>query len=113
MGMATLTPTIVHINANLQWKCIRTKEGNYIGVCDPLRITLQADTFAELTEEINISLDALLKDLLSEGELEKFLRDQGWSAVGPIPVRPANIRFDVPFSIEAAGTNGKQTILHK
>lgn len=109
--MPTLAPTVVHINANLLWRFCRSREGSYIGVCDPLKITLQADTFAELTEEINISLDALLRDVLGDGELEKFLRDQGWSVIGPFPHRPDDVKFDVPFSIEAAGNNGQQAIL--
>lgn len=110
--MSTQTLVTVLINAKLQWQYFRSKNGNYIGVCDPLKITLQADTFSDLTEEINITLNALMKDLLSEGELDRFLRDRGWTAVG-LPTGPMNVRFDVPFSIEAMKANGQQAVVHQ
>lgn len=95
---------IVQIQANLNWRYTRARGGNgaYIAVCDPLRLTLQADTFSDLTEDINVSIDALLKDLLTENELEPFLREHGWTAISPIPAGPAGVRFDVPFELVRA-----------
>ena len=109
--MPTLTPTIVHIDGKLQWRWFRAQSGNYIGGCDPLKITLQADTFSELMEEIGITLDALLKDLLADNDLDRFLREQGWSTTGPGPNRPSDVRFDVPFAIDEMGTHGQQAIV--
>jgi hypothetical protein len=105
--------TIIQINANVPWQYSRAKGGNYVAVCDPLKLTLQAPTFSELMEDIAVSLDALMKDLLSENELDKFLRERGWSAVGQVPTRPRNIRFDVPFAVTAMRAHGQQNSVHQ
>ncbi len=90
---------IVQIEARVEWKCFRTKSGNWIGVCDPLKLSLQSETWASLLEDISQSLDAILKDLLHTGDFERFLQDHGWRNINAIPaVRPSRLRFDVPFS---------------
>ena len=94
------TPSLIRIDirASLPWMCVSTKDGNWVGVCDPLRLTVQSATWVELMEDIAHTLDAMLQDLLSSNELEKFLHDHGWTSVGPIPAHPdSDIRFDVPF----------------
>jgi hypothetical protein len=104
--------TVVHIiNANLTWKYTRARGGNYVAVCDALKLTLQAKTFSELMEDINFTLDALLKDLLSSNELDSFLRERGWSAAGNIPQR--NVRFDVPFAVMAMRAHDQQRDVHQ
>ena len=103
--------TVVQINANLPWKCGRTRDGAYLGICDPLKITLVADSIPELQEEIGITLDALLRDVMHDGELDRFLREQGWTAVGAIP--NGQVRFNVPFYIEPLEKNGQQAAILK
>ncbi len=99
MGIRMATPTqiFVRINANLPWKYTIGKGGNYVAVCDPLKLTLQAKTWFDLMEDTSDVLNAIFHDLLSSNELDRFLRDHGWTAVGHIPERPENVRFDVPF----------------
>jgi predicted RNase H-like HicB family nuclease len=104
--------TVVRIQANLQWRCFTGQGGHWIGVCEPLKLTVQGDTWAELMEDIGNTLDAMLKDLLQSNELEKFLRDHNWSLIGPIPVRPKAVRFDVPFIPAMMGAHGSQANLH-
>lgn len=90
--------------------------GNYVALCDPLSITLQAPSYAELMCDIADTLDALLKDLMESHEFDQFLRDHGWSLVAPIPARPKDMRFDVPFSVmpmAMAGANGSQRGLYQ
>jgi len=88
----------IDIKANLPWGCFRTKCGNWVGVCEPLNLTVQSETWAELMEDIGDTLDALLQDMLSTNELDKFLRDHGWEAVGQIPAESDGaVRFDIPF----------------
>jgi hypothetical protein len=91
---------IVRIDASLLWKAARTQNGNWVAACDPLKLTLQSETWADLMEDIALSLDAILKEMLKTNELPRFLREHGWTAVGTIPSRPQAIRsvhFDVPF----------------
>jgi len=92
-------PKLIQVEANLQWKCVRTPSGNYIAVCKPLKLTVQSDTWANLMEDIAHTLDMILKDLLAENELPRFLTEHGWTLVGPTPSRAEreNVRFDVPF----------------
>lgn len=88
---------LLRIDANLPWQCRQAKGGNWVAACDPLMLTLQAETWAELMEDIALTLDAMFRDLLSTNELERFLRDHGWSVSGTIPNRQEEVRFDVPF----------------
>lgn len=117
-GSANLTfspVALVRIEGNVPWMWRKGNGGNYVAVCEPLRITLQARSYSELMEDISNSLDALLKELMESHDFERFMRDQGWTLVAPIPSRPGDVRFDVPFSIMpiTAGTNGSQRSLHQ
>jgi hypothetical protein len=87
----------IRINGQVSWRCFLASGGHWIGVCDPLKLTLQSDTWQELMEDMAISLDALLKELFSSNEFDRFLRDHGWTVTGSVPVRMENVRFDLPF----------------
>ena len=91
------TTTIVRIEGMVECKTHRARGGNWIAICDPLKITLQADSWANLMEDIALTLDAILKDLLGNNELPKFMKDHGWKLLGSIPKRRENMRFDLPF----------------
>ena len=93
--------TIIQVErhqAQLPWAVIRAKGGSWVAVCDPLGLTVQSQTWADLMEDIAHTLNALFSDLLEEGELDRFLRDLGFRVVGPIPSKPDDTWFDVPFS---------------
>jgi len=90
----------VHIKGKLMWKWGRTKNGNYIAVCDPIGQTVQASKFGELLETINEALDSTFRELLSSGDFEEFLRDRGWSSDLSTPRNRRNVRFDMPFELK-------------
>ncbi len=107
-GVATMR--VVRINAQLQWTIRQGSGGAWVGICDPLKLTVQSDTWAELMEDIGLTLDAVLKDLLVSNELPRFLRDRGWQLMGSMPTHLGEVRFfDVPFYPVMAGVNGPQT----
>ena len=81
----------------LPWAVIRAKGGNWVAVCDAFGLTIQAETWAKLMEDIAHTLNALFSDLLEGGELDRFLRDRGFGVVGSIPSKPDDTWFDVPF----------------
>ena len=87
----------VRVDANVRWQILRGQGSNWVGVCEPLKLTVQGETWAELMEDIALTLNALLNDLLASDELDRFLRDRGWTLMGPLPARPDGVRFDVPF----------------
>jgi len=94
----------------LQWRFTIGKGGNYVAVCDPLKLTLQAATWAELMEDTSDVLNSIFLDLLTSNQLESFLRTHGWSMLGQLPRQVENVRFDVPFFFvpEMASSHGSQ-----
>lgn len=90
---------IVRIQSKVQWKTTRAKGGNWVAICDPLALTIQSSTWANLMDDIAQTLNAMLIDLLRSNELKQFLRDRGWRPVGHLPTKPAaKLWFDVPFT---------------
>lgn len=104
---------IVHVEGNVQWKVLRAKGGDWVGVCDPLRLTLQSETYADLMEDIGLALNAMLRDLLETNDLERFLRDHGWTLAGAIPANREDVRFDVPFFLLPVNASGPARSLHQ
>lgn len=96
------------VNGNVQVQCWQAKGGNWIAVCEPLKLTVQAQTWAELMEDFALALDAILRDLAASDEIQKFLRDKGWKLSADIPRRLKNVRFDVPFIPAMAQPYGPQ-----
>jgi hypothetical protein len=100
------------VNANLEWKTGPVSGDNWIAVCDALKLTVESPTYAELMEDVGLTLNDLFLDLLHSNELERFLRDRGWTLARPMPSRTdENVRFDVPF-IPAMISNGQTRELH-
>jgi len=104
---------LIRVQANIQWNITAAQHGAWIGICEPLKLTVQADTWADLMEDIGLTLNAVMHDLLKSDELPKFLRDKGWQLVGPMPSSPEDVRFDVPFFPAMMGANGSQRELHQ
>jgi predicted RNase H-like HicB family nuclease len=102
----------VKVRGNVQWRVTETQGGNWLAVCEPLRLTLQAETYAELMEDIGLALDGMLRDLLETNDLQRFLLEHGWTLVGAIPARPEEVRFDVPFHLLSV-SHGQERDLHQ
>lgn len=64
-------------------------------------------------EDIGLTMDAVMKDLLADNELDSFLREHGWTAAGPIPSEPDNIRFDIPFVASIKEPDGSSRNVHQ
>jgi hypothetical protein len=112
MGYMSAIKIEVQIKANLQWKAFQARGRHWIGICDALGLTLQADRFSELVEDMDDCLDTMFKDLLDTQELPSFLRKRGWAMMTAIPAnrKPADLRFSVPFAVRRV--NGPPTALH-
>src|SRR5947208_2936634 len=94
----------VHIKGNLIWKWGRTKRGGYVASCDPIAQTVQATKFSDLLETIQEALDSTFHELLSTGDLDRFLRDRGWSTDTRMRRADRNVRFDMPFDLKGVST---------
>lgn len=107
--------TSIQINANLVWATARLPSGVWIGICDPLGITVEADNEEDLRSVIQEAHHTLFVDLLEDGELAKFLADRGWKTQSPIPqaIPEEGVRFEVPFRTVSASLNGNATASHQ
>lgn len=85
---------LVRIQGNVRWDIQPAEGGCYVGVCDELGLTMQADTWAELMQAIGSTLEMLFKDLCEADEFDQFLREHGWEADGQID---ADAIIDMPF----------------
>jgi hypothetical protein len=98
---------IVKIDAKLQWNLTQDKKSaRWVAACAPLRIVVEADRIEQLREVIADTLDAVFRDLLLSGELERFLREHGWATSLPIAqiVADQNMRFEVPMPLLEKGS---------
>lgn len=69
-----------------------------------MNLSMEADSLDELHSLITETLHLVLIDLLQDDELNRYLRERGWTARGmPADRRAKNVRFDVPWELIAAG----------
>ena len=90
----------VHIDANVQWRAFRGASGAWVGVCDPLNLTVQGDTYQEMVRALEEATSLLLEDLSVEGDLQAFLTRLGWTPDGPLPMPGDDVHFDLPYSMD-------------
>ena len=102
---------VVHIEAEIPWSIGRAGGEHWVAVCDSLELTVESETWAELMEDIALTLDAMLHDLLSSNELDQFLQDRGWTAHGPTDAEA--VRFDVPFIPALVQPDDPTTAVHR
>jgi hypothetical protein len=98
--------TVVKLEATVQWMTRQsTTSTRWIGVCEPMRLSMEAESLDELHGVINETMQLLLTDLLRDNELDAFLRDQGWTAQNlPESASEDDVRFDVPWEMITQGT---------
>ena len=99
---------VVNVNIginNLVWYVRHDQvSGIWSGACPALRLTAQGDSHRELREDIDGAMQDLFRYLVTEGKLESHLRGAGWALAVPsldLPkgAAPADIDFDVPYSV--------------
>lgn len=93
----------IQIHANLEWQLERTRRGRFLAVCQPLALTLEADSQEEALSLINEGLHYFFLDHLAEGTLARFLMNKGWQASAlPVAYTPGDVvTFEVPFSLRS------------
>jgi predicted RNase H-like HicB family nuclease len=96
---------VVHINARVQWVFTQdAPSGRWVAVCEPLGLTVEGHTHAEMREHIDEALNLILRNMVQSGEIDRFLRDRGWQAQNMPPANQlaaARLRFDVPIELIA------------
>lgn len=111
--MARRTITLMHQKgqAKLQWRTLQSASSKkrLIGVCDPMNLSVEADSLDELYSTIPEAINVLLLDLLIDNKLQPFLKEIGWQfPAGKLPVPKPNedFRFDVPWELVVPGAMG-------
>ena len=100
---------VIHLQSQVVqvvWRAVRSPTSRrWIGVCDALNLVTEADSLDELHSVIPESIHLLLEDLLSENELDRYLKERGWTAenVPPSPAQAKDVQFDVPWELVAEG----------
>lgn len=91
----------VEIQAQVSWNCFQDpKSKRWVGICDALKITVGAESWPELAEVIDDTLQAMMLTLWEGREFDEFLRKRGWTALQPMPKETAtNVEFDIPLQL--------------
>lgn len=63
--MTNLTTIQIKTTIPWPWQVHHSAAGKWIGVCQPLKLTLQAETRNDLMVDIDDTLKAIMKDLLA------------------------------------------------
>jgi hypothetical protein len=88
-----------HLKAKVDWVCVFDKTcDKWVGVCDDLGLTVQADQQKELHTAIWEAMESLFSMLIEEGLLDKFLKEHDWCCEQSEPTAiknvPVNIRVE-------------------
>ena len=90
----------IRVEANIAFRAYQNRDGIWTAVCDPLGLTVEGESWSEIWQSIDESLNIMFRDLLKQRELPSFLRARGWTMIRPQPVKPTSrVRFDVPFRV--------------
>ncbi len=94
-------PVLIQIETKVLWQVVRDpRDGHWFGICPALNLNAAGDTWGEFTECVQEAIALLFQSLFKSGELEAFLRRNGWRTGTPIPPVGTRARFEVPFGIE-------------
>jgi len=107
--------TVVKFETTVQvvWKVFRSDTGEWVAICDSLGLTAMGDTWSELGESINQTLNLMMIDLIETGEFDRFLRDRGWRLLTAPPAKPKKVRFDIPYTFEMETEAGRHQLSHR
>ena len=101
----------VRIEAGIVFRAYQNQDGVWTAVCDPLGLTVEGQSWTEVWQAVDESLNVMFRDLLKRRELAQFLRARGWTMAHPQSVKPTRrVRFDIPFRVTpvAADESGQR-----
>lgn len=94
-------PVLIQIEARVGWLVAKDRrDGHYFGVCPALNLNAIGNNWTEFQECANEAISLLFESLFKAGELEAFLRTQGWHTAAPLPPPGTRAQFEIPFTIE-------------
>src|SRR5438876_6094640 len=98
--------SVIRIQGSIPWNACRDPTTEiWVAVCEPLKLTVQGETWAVLMGSISDTLNIVFHDLFRTGDFERFLRTHGWKMLNDSPVKANRLRFDVPFDVKRRSLN--------
>jgi len=98
--------SVIRVQAQIRWRAFRDPKSNFwVGVCDPLKLTVQGETWSVLVESISDTLQIVLHDLVKTGNFDRFMESHGWKLQSPMPANTNRLRFDIPFEVKPQNMN--------
>lgn len=91
---------VIGVEAEIVWRYFQDRESqNWVGISDPLKLTVEGETLPELNEAMTEAMDLFFNEMLSSGDLNRFLKENGWRLNAPAPERKRQqqVMFDVPL----------------
>lgn len=71
------------IRYSIQWHATQPAgSGRWIGVCEPMNLSVEADSRDELHSVIDEAIQLLLTDLFQDNALDRYLHERGWTSHG-------------------------------
>jgi hypothetical protein len=104
---------IVAIEANIVWHAKRSEMSKrWIGVCEALNLSMEADSLDELHCVIPEAIHLLMVDLMEDNELDRYLRDKRWTASSVPNQAQGEVEFNVPWELIVEGARGSERRAH-
>ena len=103
----------ISIRANLAW--IAEPSGDrdrWIASCEPLGISIEANSQEEISGLISEALDLLFLDLFEDDELDQFLADRHWRKEETFDDKDGGVEFDVPWQLVMDSAHGAERSAH-
>lgn len=110
--MAPRTVTLVRQQgqATVQWQATKSAlSKRFVGVCQPMNLSVEANSLDELYSLIPETIHLLMHDLLIDNELQPFLKEIGWRFPGELPKPTEDVRIQVPWELVVSGEMGDTT----
>lgn len=108
-AMAQKTVTLVRQEgqASVQWRATKSKSSKrFVALCEPMNVSLEANSIDELYSMIPEAIHLLMRDLLEDDEIQPFLREIGWRFPGELPKPTEDVRIQVPWELIVSGEMG-------
>ena len=83
----------VRIEGTVKWHVFQSEHGNWVGICNPLGLTMEDPTLDELNLDIQDAVNSIFEQLLKYGELDQFLDDRGLDS------QQYSVKKDTEFSV--------------
>ena len=101
----------IRVQSEIQWIATASEApGLWVAHCEPLGISLTAESLDEMHSLIDEASQLLFLDLFEDNELDRFLTERGWeSSIAPTD-KTDDIEFLVPWNMIASGGHHDSTL---